>query len=45
LRLADRQDIGILGTLAVAMRYSETVREAMFTASQYLDVDNAAISF
>ena len=45
LRLAERQDIGILGTLAVAMRYSETVGQAMFTASQYLDVYNAAISF
>jgi AraC-like DNA-binding protein len=45
LRLAERQDIGILGTLAVAMRYSETVGEAMLTASQYLDVYNAAISF
>jgi AraC-like DNA-binding protein len=45
LRLAERQDIGILGTLAVAMRYSETVGQAMSTASQYLDVYNAAISF
>jgi AraC-like DNA-binding protein len=45
LRLAERQDIGILGTLAVAMRYSETVGEAMSTASQYLDVYNAAVSF
>jgi len=45
LRLAERQDIGILGTLAVAMRHSDTVGEAMSTASQYLDVYNAAISF
>jgi AraC-like DNA-binding protein len=45
LRLAERQDIGILGTLAVAMRYSGTIGEAMSTASQYLDVYNAAISF
>ena len=45
LRLAERQDIGILGTLAVAMRYSDTLGEAMFTASQYLDVYNAAVSF
>ena len=37
LRLAERQDIGILGTLAVAMRYSDTLGEAMFTASQYLE--------
>jgi AraC-like DNA-binding protein len=45
LRLADRQDIGILGTLAVAMRYSGTVGEAMRCASQYLQVYNAAIAF
>jgi AraC-like DNA-binding protein len=45
LRLAERQDIGILGTLAVAMRYSATVGEAMSCASKYLDVYNAAISF
>lgn len=45
LRLAERQDIGILGTLAVAMRYSATVGEAMQTASKYLSVYNAAIAF
>jgi AraC-like DNA-binding protein len=45
LRLAERQDIGILGTLAVAMRYSATVGEAMQTASKYLYVYNAAIAF
>jgi AraC-like DNA-binding protein len=45
LRLAERQDIGILGTLAVAMRYSDTVGEAMHTASKYLHVYNAAIAF
>jgi len=45
LRLADRQDIGILGTLAVAMRYSATVGEAMQCASKYLEVYNAAIAF
>jgi AraC-like DNA-binding protein len=45
LRLAERQDIGILGTLAVAMRYSDTVGEALECASKYLDVYNAAISF
>jgi AraC-like DNA-binding protein len=45
LRLAERQDIGILGTLAVAMRHSDTVGEAMHTASNYLDVYNSAISF
>src|SRR6516162_7629412 len=45
LRLAERQDIGILGTLAVAMRYSDTLGEAMHCASKYLEVYNAAISF
>ena len=45
LRLAERQDIGILGTLAVAMRYSATVGEAMACASKYLHVYNAAIAF
>jgi AraC-like DNA-binding protein len=45
LRLAERQDIGILGTLAVAMRYSATVGEAMRCASKYLQVYNAAIAF
>jgi AraC-like DNA-binding protein len=45
LRLADRQDIGILGTLAVAMRYSATVGEAMACCSKYLHVYNAAIGF
>jgi hypothetical protein len=45
LRLAERQDIGILGTLSVAMRYSATVGDAMCSASKYLDVYNAAISF
>jgi AraC-like DNA-binding protein len=45
LRLADRQDIGILGTLSVAMRYSATVGEAMHCASRYLHVYNAAVAF
>jgi AraC-like DNA-binding protein len=45
LRLAERQDIGILGTLAVAMRYSVTVGEAMQCVSKYLEVYNAAIAF
>ncbi len=45
LRLAERQDIGILGTLAVAMRYSVTVGEAMQCVSRYLEVYNAAIAF
>jgi AraC-like DNA-binding protein len=45
LRLAERQDIGILGTLAVAMGYSATVGEAMVTASRYMPVYNGAIAF
>jgi AraC-like DNA-binding protein len=45
LRLAERQDIGILGTLAVAMRYSTTVGEAMQCASRYIELYNAAIAF
>jgi AraC-like DNA-binding protein len=45
LRLAERQDIGILGTLAVAMRYAATVGEAMRCASEYLNVYNAAVAF
>ncbi len=45
LRLAERQDIGVLGTLAVAMRYSTTVGEAMRCCSKYLHVYNAAIAF
>jgi AraC-like DNA-binding protein len=45
VRLAERQDIGILGTLAVAMRYSATVGEAMHCASKYLQVYNAAVAF
>lgn len=45
LRLAERQDIGILGTLAVAMRYSATVGVAMQCVSRYLKVYNAAFAF
>src|SRR6201987_4591068 len=45
LRLAERQDIGVLGTLAVAMRHSATVGEALASASRYLQVYNAAIAF
>jgi AraC-like DNA-binding protein len=45
LLLADRQDIGVLDTLAVAMRYSTTVGEAMECASKYFQVHNAAIAF
>jgi AraC-like DNA-binding protein len=43
--LAERQDIGILGPLAVAMRHSATVGEAMSCASKYIYVYNAAIGF
>src|SRR4051794_16403041 len=45
LRLAARQDIGILGPLAVAMRSSTTVGEAMLCASKYIYAYNAAIGF
>jgi AraC-like DNA-binding protein len=45
LRLADRQDIGILGPLAVAMRHSATVGDAMRCASKYIYVHNPAIGF
>jgi AraC-like DNA-binding protein len=45
LRLAERQEIGILDTLAVAMRYSSTVGAAMECASKYFRVHNAAIGF
>jgi len=45
LLLAERQDIGILGPLALAMRHSATVGEAMRTASKYVYVYNAAIGF
>jgi AraC-like DNA-binding protein len=45
LCLAERQDIGILDHLAVAMRYSPTVGAAMECASRYFRVHNAAIAF
>ena len=45
IRLAERQDIGILGTLAVAMRYSATLGEAMQCVSKYLEVYNTGIAF
>ena len=45
IRLAERQDIGILGTLAVAMRYSATLGEAMLCVSKYLEVYNTGIAF
>jgi AraC-like DNA-binding protein len=45
LRLAEQQDIGILGPLAVAMRHSATVGDALACASKYLYVHNPAIGF
>ena len=45
LRLAERQDIGILDTLAVAIRYSATVGEAAQCASKYLPVYTGALVF
>jgi AraC-like DNA-binding protein len=45
LRLAERQDIGILDTLAVAMRHSATVGEAMGCGSRYLEIHNHAVAF
>jgi AraC-like DNA-binding protein len=45
LRLAEHQDIGILGPLAVAMRYSPTLGDAARCASRYLYVHNPAIGF
>jgi AraC-like DNA-binding protein len=45
VRLAERQDIGILGMLGVAMRYSATVGEAMHCASKYLHFYNEAVGF
>ncbi len=45
LRLAERQDLAIVGTLAVAMRYSATVGDALRCASQHLDSYNPAVGF
>jgi AraC-like DNA-binding protein len=45
LRLAERQDIGILGPLAVAMRSSATLGDAMRCASRYIHAYNTAIRF
>ena len=45
LRLAERQDIGILGPLAVAMRSAPTLGEAMRCAAKYIYVYNGAIGF
>jgi AraC-like DNA-binding protein len=45
LRLAERQDLGILGTLAVGMRNSATVGDALACAAKYLPAHNAAVAF
>jgi AraC-like DNA-binding protein len=45
IRLAERQDIGILGTLAVAMRHSATMTEAMRCVSKYLEAYNTGLAF
>jgi AraC-like DNA-binding protein len=45
LRLAERQDIGILETLAIAIRNSTTLSEAVGCASKYLYVHNPAVAF
>ncbi|ABB11312.1 AraC family transcriptional regulator [Burkholderia lata] len=42
LQLAARQDIDILGPLAMAIQHSANVREAMTTASRYLYVHSPA---
>ncbi len=45
LRLSQRQDIGILGPLAVAMQNSATLGEALTCASRYIFVHSPAIGF
>ncbi|MBW2235087.1 MAG: AraC family transcriptional regulator [Deltaproteobacteria bacterium] len=45
LRLSQRQDVGILGPLAVAMQNSGTVGEALACASRYIFVHSPAIAF
>jgi AraC-like DNA-binding protein len=45
MRLAERQDIGVLGTLAVAMRYSATLGEAIQCVCKYFEIYNTAIAF
>ncbi|AOF02239.1 helix-turn-helix domain-containing protein [Serratia sp. YC16] len=43
LRLAAQQDIDIVGPLALAIRHSANVYEAMYTSSQYMYVHSTAI--
>ncbi len=45
LRLSQRQDIGILGPLAVALQNSGSVGEALTCASRYIYVHSPAIAF
>ncbi len=45
LRLSQRQDIGILGPLAVAMQNSATLGEALVCASRYIFVHSPAIGY
>ncbi len=45
LRLSQRQDIGILGPLAVAMQNSATLGEALTCASRYIFVHSPAIAY
>lgn len=44
-RLSRRQDIGILGPLAVLLRHAPTVGEALALASRYLFVHSPAVRF
>ena len=43
LRIADRQDISILGPLAIAMQNASTIGEAMDIASRFLHVHSSGI--
>lgn len=43
LLLAERQNIDMLGPLAMALQHSSNVREAMMTASRYLYVHSPAV--
>ncbi|WP_158608594.1 AraC family transcriptional regulator [Stagnimonas aquatica] len=43
LQIAERQDISILGPLAIAMRNAATVREAMRVASHFLHAHSSGI--
>lgn len=44
LRLAERQDLGVLGPLAVAIESSSTVADALACASRFLFVHSPALS-